>query len=197
MNTYGILDIGASTGGFVDCLLQHGALKVIAVDVGRGQLHSRLQEDPRVYVIDKANARYLTPAELPYEPDFLTMDVSFISVSKVLPAVFGCMAARFEGLVLIKPQFEAGRNQVGKNGIVRDREVHRAVLLERGRSIIEAQGIQLVGVCRSGLPGTDGNREFFFRVGRGGENALDLDTLEQLIEDLLIEDAGSNARPSK
>ena len=103
------LDVGASTGGFVDCLLQRGALKVIAVDVGRGQLDGRLANDARVHVIDRVNARYLTRAQLPYEPDFLTMDVSFISTDKVLPAVVACLGARFEGLVFVKPQFEAGR----------------------------------------------------------------------------------------
>ena len=122
------LDVGASTGGFVDCLLQAGAAQVIALDVGRGQLDSRLRGDPRVVVMDGVNARLLRKGDLPYEPDLLTMDVSFISVGKVLGAVADCMAAAFEGVILIKPQFEAGPRRVGKKGIVRDPDVHRQVL---------------------------------------------------------------------
>ena len=114
------LDVGASTGGFVDCLLQRGAARVIALDVGRGQLDSRLRSDARVHVIEGVNARYLTPSTCPWQPDLLTMDVSFISVTKVLPAVVACMAPVFTGVILIKPQFEAGPKDVGKGGIVRD-----------------------------------------------------------------------------
>ena len=115
-----VLDVGASTGGFVDCVLQRGATRVIALDVGRGQLDSKLRGDPRVHVIEGVNARYLEPGSLPWQPDLLTMDVSFISVTKVLPAVVGCMAPEFTGVILIKPQFEAGPRDVGKGGIVRD-----------------------------------------------------------------------------
>jgi 23S rRNA (cytidine1920-2'-O)/16S rRNA (cytidine1409-2'-O)-methyltransferase len=189
------LDVGASTGGFVDCLLQSGASKVIALDVGRGQLDSRLRSDPRVHVLDKVNARYLTQAQLPFEPDLLTMDVSFISVAKVLPAVLVCMANRFEALILIKPQFEAGPSRVGKGGIVRDPETHRQVLLHQGRFVIEELGAQLLGICRSGLPGTDGNVEFFFRIMRGGENGLGLDTLVALVDEVLAGNERNRARP--
>lgn len=179
------LDVGASTGGFVDCLLQGGAARVIALDVGRGQLDGRLRNDPRVTVLDKMNARHLTPDQLPFVPDLLTMDVSFISVSKVLPAVVACMAPGFRGVVLIKPQFEAGPQQVGKGGIVRDPAVHRQVLVELGRFVIAHLDTDLLGVTDSGLPGTDGNREFFFHLSRGGENGWGPDTLEAAVDTLL------------
>lgn len=189
------LDVGASTGGFVDCLLQSGAERVIALDVGRGQLDGRLRGDPRVHILDKLNARYLSPDRLPYQPDFLTMDVSFISVTKVLPAVVACMSPAFEGLILVKPQFEAGSRFVGKGGIVRDPEVHREVLLERGRFLATALGVEVLGLCRSGLLGTDGNAEFFFRIGRGREKGVGLDRLEALIDHLLAKQALTGTGP--
>jgi 23S rRNA (cytidine1920-2'-O)/16S rRNA (cytidine1409-2'-O)-methyltransferase len=181
------LDVGASTGGFVDCLLQHGAVRVIALDVGRGQLDVRLRNDARVVVMEKVNARHLTKDLLPCEPSFLTMDVSFISVTKVLPAVVGCMAGRFEGLVLVKPQFEAGRASVGKGGIVRDPEVHRAVLMECGAFVLQELGIQVYGMCRSGLRGADGNVEFFIHVGRTGAKGVGIDRLEALVDGVLTQ----------
>jgi 23S rRNA (cytidine1920-2'-O)/16S rRNA (cytidine1409-2'-O)-methyltransferase len=189
LDTFGVavggrsaLDVGASTGGFVDCLLQRGATTVIALDVGRGQLDSRLRSDPRVSVIEGVNARYLAPQSLPWQPDLLTMDVSFISVTKVLPAVIACMAPRFTGVILIKPQFEAGPKDVGKGGIVRDLDVHRRVLREAGRFVITALATELVGLCRSAVPGTGGNVEYFFHMEGGGANGLALDTLETAIE---------------
>lgn len=181
------LDVGASTGGFVDCLLQAGALRVIAVDVGRGQLDARLANDPRVYVLDRVNARHLTRAQLPYEADFLTMDVSFISITKVLPAVVACLSPGFEGLVLVKPQFEAGRAAVGKGGIVRNPEVHREVLIDRGRFVVEELGLALLGVGTSGMRGADGNKEFFLRIGRGREKGLGLDRLEEVVDGVVCE----------
>jgi len=185
------LDVGASTGGFVDCLLQHGASRVIALDVGRAQLDSRLRADARVAVMEKINARYLTKDVLPFEPDFVTMDVSFISIEKVLPAVVACMAERFQGVILVKPQFEAGRASVGKGGIVRDVSVHRTVLIERGRFVIEDLDADLYGTCRSGLRGTDGNEEFFVHLGRGRENVVGIDRLETIVNDTLAEPDGS------
>jgi 23S rRNA (cytidine1920-2'-O)/16S rRNA (cytidine1409-2'-O)-methyltransferase len=181
------LDVGASTGGFVDCLLQGGAARVIALDVGRAQLDSRLRADARVDVMEKINARYLTKDVLPFEPDFVTMDVSFISIEKVLPAVASCMAARFEGVILVKPQFEAGRASVGKGGIIRDAAVHRTVLAERGRFVIEELDADLYGMCRSGLRGTDGNEEFFLHVGRAREKGIGIDRLEAIVNDTLAE----------
>jgi 23S rRNA (cytidine1920-2'-O)/16S rRNA (cytidine1409-2'-O)-methyltransferase len=183
------LDVGASTGGFGDCLLQAGATRVIALDVGRGQLDGRLRNDPRVYALDKVNARHLSPELLPYVPDFLTMDVSFISVSKVLPAVIDCMAPVYRGVILIKPQFEAGPRQVGKGGVVRDPQVHRGVLLALGRLVIEEMDARLVGLTDSGLLGADGNREFFFKLSRGGEKGWGLDTLEEAVDSIVGHEA--------
>ncbi len=184
------LDVGASTGGFVDCLLQGGATRVIALDVGRGQIDSRLRQDPRVCVLEKVNARYLKPEDLPYQADFLTMDVSFISVSKVLPSVIGCMSRAFEGLVLIKPQFEAGPREVGKGGIVSNPETRRMVLRQAGAFVVDQLAADLLGLCRSRHPGVGGNVEFFLHIGRDGENAIGLDRLEELVnEPGLVEDA--------
>jgi 23S rRNA (cytidine1920-2'-O)/16S rRNA (cytidine1409-2'-O)-methyltransferase len=182
------IDIGASTGGFVDCLLRNGATEVIALDVGRGQLDSRLRDDPRVVVMDGVNARLLRKGDLPYEPDVVTMDVSFISVGKVLGAVTDCLAPAFEGVILIKPQFEAGRRFVGKKGIVRDPNVHRQVLSDSARFSVEVAGLDVLGVCRSSVPGVGGNVEFFLHISRGREKGLGLDRLEELIGDCVISD---------
>jgi 23S rRNA (cytidine1920-2'-O)/16S rRNA (cytidine1409-2'-O)-methyltransferase len=189
------LDVGASTGGFVDCLLQHGATRVIAVDVGRGQLDQRLYTHPRVSVLDRTNARYLTPAQLPYEPEFLTMDVSFISVTKIMPAVATCLSPRFEGLILIKPQFEAGSRLVGKGGIVREPTVHRKVLVECARFMIEKVELDVLGISCSGLRGADGNQEFFLHVARGGDSGLGLDRLEAVVDGILMTADTSTGEP--
>ena len=152
------IDLGASTGGFTDALLQHGAGRVIAVDVGYGQLHPKLRNDPRVVVLERTNAREL--AELPFPPDLLVCDVSFISVRLVLPPTLRLLEDGWDALVLVKPQFEAGRSEVGKGGVVRDPEIHRHVL----RSTIEAAlgwEATAIAVVDSGLPGPKGNREFF------------------------------------
>jgi 23S rRNA (cytidine1920-2'-O)/16S rRNA (cytidine1409-2'-O)-methyltransferase len=152
------IDLGASTGGFTDYLLQHGAGRVIAVDVGYGQLHPKLRDDPRVVVLERTNARQL--GELPFAPDLLVCDVSFISVRQVLPAVVPLLGPGWDAVVLVKPQFEAGRADVGKGGVVRDPEVHRRVL----RQVVDAGlgwGATAIGVVDSGLPGPKGNREFF------------------------------------
>jgi 23S rRNA (cytidine1920-2'-O)/16S rRNA (cytidine1409-2'-O)-methyltransferase len=185
------LDVGASTGGFVDCLLQRGAARVIALDVGRGQLDARLRGDPRVHVIEGVNARYLTPEALPWRADVLTMDVSFISVTKVLPAVLACLAPGYAGVILIKPQFEAGPRDVGKGGIVRDPEVHRRVLLETARFVATELGATLLGMCRSALPGAGGNVEYFFHLSSGGGKGLALDTLEGTVERVVTGDGQS------
>ena len=163
-------DVGASTGGFTDCLLQAGARRVVAIDVGYGQLHPRLPSDPRVTVLERVNARSLT--ELPFAPDLVVCDVSFISVTKALPPVLGLAASGWEALVLVKPQFEAGRADVPK-GVVRDAAVQRNVL----ESVVEAAqawGGRTIGVVDSGLPGPKGNREFFLHlVHRPGERNTD------------------------
>ena len=154
------LDLGASTGGFTDVLLQRGAARVIALDVGRAQLHERLREDPRVIVIDGVNARHLTA--LPFPPDLVTCDVSFISVRRVLPVVLGLAKPGWEAVVLVKPQFEAGREQV-KGGVVRDPAVHERVLREVAEAALDWDAAT-VGVADSGLPGPKGNREFFLHL---------------------------------
>ncbi len=155
------LDVGASTGGFTDVLLQRGAARVIALDVGRGQLHERLRGDERVTVLDRTNAREL--GSLPYAPDLVTCDVSFISVRTALPPTLALARPGWEALVLVKPQFEAGRDDVGKGGVVRDPEVHRRVLREVAEAAL-AWPAETVGVVDSGLPGPKGNREFFLHL---------------------------------
>ena len=150
------LDLGASTGGFTDCLLQRGAARVIALDVGYGQLHPRIRNDPRVVVLERVNARHLDA--LPFAPELITCDVSFISATRVLPPALALAAQGWEALVLVKPQFEAGRSDAPK-GVVRDPEVHRRVL----RAFCESAGrfgARVAGVVDSGLPGPKGNREF-------------------------------------
>ena len=154
------LDVGASTGGFTDCLLQRGAERVIALDVGYGQLHPRLRSDPRVTVLERTNVRNLDCAGLPFRPTFITADVSFISLSKALPAALACAAPNWRGLVLVKPQFEAGPAEVGKGGVVRDPEVRRRVLDEVTAQVPE-WGARLEEAVDSALPGPKGNRELF------------------------------------
>jgi len=173
------LDVGASTGGFTDALLQRGAARVIALDVGRGQLHERLRSDPRVTVLERTNARELT--ELPFAPELVTCDVSFISVRLALPPALMLARAGWEALVLVKPQFEAGREEVGRGGVIRDREVHRRVLLEIAEAAL-AWPAQTVGVVDSGLPGPKGNREFFLHLVHREDPSLPHE-LEHWIED--------------
>lgn len=154
------LDAGASTGGFTDCLLQHGAAKVYAVDVGKGQLHWKLRNDPRVAVMEKINARYLKPGDLPEKPVLAVVDVSFISLTKVLPAVISILDLPAELVTLIKPQFEAGREEVGKGGVVRDEAV-RAAVVERIRAWGTRElGLKWLGVHESPIRGPAGNVEF-------------------------------------
>jgi 23S rRNA (cytidine1920-2'-O)/16S rRNA (cytidine1409-2'-O)-methyltransferase len=155
------LDVGASTGGFTDVLLQRGAARVIALDVGYGQLHPKLRNDPRVIVLERTNARSVT--ELPYPPQLVTCDVSFISVRTALPGLFRLAAPGWHALILVKPQFEAGREDVPRGGVVRDPEVHRRVVLEVAEAAL-AWGGEPVGVVDSGLPGPKGNREFVLHL---------------------------------
>jgi 23S rRNA (cytidine1920-2'-O)/16S rRNA (cytidine1409-2'-O)-methyltransferase len=158
------LDVGASTGGFTDCLLSRGALHVVALDVAYGQLDYGLRSDPRVTVIERFNARELVADELPYAPDLIVIDVSFISVVKVLAPVLACAAERFDCLALVKPQFEVGRERVGKGGVVRDPEQRRGALVSVGEAV-RALGYALVGFASSGLPGPKGNLETFAWIG--------------------------------
>jgi 23S rRNA (cytidine1920-2'-O)/16S rRNA (cytidine1409-2'-O)-methyltransferase len=154
------VDVGASTGGFTDVLLQAGARRVIALDVGRAQLHERVRDDARVTVMEGVNARHLE--ELPFAPELVTCDVSFISVRQALPPVLRLTAPGWEALVLVKPQFEAGRADV-KGGVVRDTEVHGRVLREVAEAALEWDA-ETLGVADSGLPGPKGNREFFLHL---------------------------------
>jgi 23S rRNA (cytidine1920-2'-O)/16S rRNA (cytidine1409-2'-O)-methyltransferase len=156
------VDVGASTGGFSDVLLQRGAARVIALDVGYGQLHPKLRDDPRVTVLERVNARHVT--ELPFAPQLVTCDVSFISVRTALPPVLALAAPGWQALVLVKPQFEAGRAEVQK-GVVRDPAVHARVV----RDVAEAAlgwGAEVRGIVDSGLPGPKGNREFVLHLAQ-------------------------------
>jgi len=155
------VDVGASTGGFTDVLLERGAARVIALDVGYGQLHPRLRGDSRVVVMERTNARTL--AELPFAPSFVVCDVSFISVRIALPPVLRLCAPGWQAVVLVKPQFEAGREDVGKGGVVRDDEVRRRVVREVAEAALAWQA-SVAGVVHSGLPGPKGNREIFLHL---------------------------------
>jgi 23S rRNA (cytidine1920-2'-O)/16S rRNA (cytidine1409-2'-O)-methyltransferase len=172
------LDLGASTGGFTDCLLRRGAARLVAVDVGYGQLDWRLRQDPRVHVMERTNARALSPEALPFAPDLVTCDLAFISVETVWPAVAACLAPNHRALVLVKPQFEAGREGVGSGGVVRDPDV-RASAVRRVAAALEAAAGVVTGLTRAEPPGPKGNREFFLLArGPGGEGTpLDLDAV--------------------
>jgi 23S rRNA (cytidine1920-2'-O)/16S rRNA (cytidine1409-2'-O)-methyltransferase len=171
------VDVGSSTGGFTDCLLQRGAARVIALDVGYGQLHPRLRDDSRVTVLERVNARWLR--ELPYAPEVVTCDVSFISVRKTLPPVLRLAAPGWQALVLVKPQFEAGRAEA-RRGVVRDADVHRRVLRDVAEAAL-AWGGSPAAVVDSGLPGPKGNREFFLHLVQR-ERAVLPDDLERWID---------------
>ncbi len=196
------LDVGASTGGFTDCLLQRGAREVIAVDVGYGTLDYRLRTDPRVRVMERTNARALTPSMLPAPlgagevfagrepsgegspgedalPDLATIDVSFISLAKVLGPVLGCLSGRREVLALVKPQFEVGRGRVGKGGVVREPQDRRAALVAVGEAAL-ALGAVVLGYHSSGLPGPKGNRETFIRLSGAAEPVQGSQTVAEL-----------------
>jgi 23S rRNA (cytidine1920-2'-O)/16S rRNA (cytidine1409-2'-O)-methyltransferase len=170
------LDVGASTGGFTDCLLKRGAARVIALDVSYGQLDWGLRQDPRVTVIERSNARALDTSQLPFEPSLAVIDVSFISVAKVLPAVLACMTpagGSYDCLAMIKPQFEVGRQAVGKGGVVRDPALRRTALAAVAGSAT-ALGASVLGFASSGLPGPKGNRETFVWLAEPGRpGALD------------------------
>ncbi|HOE78748.1 MAG TPA: TlyA family RNA methyltransferase [Smithellaceae bacterium] len=155
-----VLDVGASTGGFTDCLLQAGARKVFAVDVGYGQLAWKLREDPRVVVIERTNIRYYDGKHLDEKPALAVIDVSFISLKTVIPAVLGLVRDDAWVLALIKPQFEARREEVGKNGVVADAAVHDRVV-EEIRLFCLSQNMEVTGRCLSPLVGPAGNREYF------------------------------------
>ncbi|HEX4525415.1 MAG TPA: TlyA family RNA methyltransferase [Gaiellaceae bacterium] len=173
-----VLDVGASTGGFTDVLLQRGAARVIALDVGYGQLHDKIRHDPRVTVLERVNARSLT--DLPFAPQIVTCDVSFISVKLALPPALRLAAPGWQALVLVKPQFEAGRAETPK-GVVRDRDVQRRVVREVAEALVVAGG-EPRGVIDSGLPGPKGNHEFVLHLVQRADAELPAD-LDRWIDD--------------
>jgi 23S rRNA (cytidine1920-2'-O)/16S rRNA (cytidine1409-2'-O)-methyltransferase len=178
------LDVGASTGGFTDCLLQAGAEHVVALDVAYGELDWRLRNDERVTVLERRNIRSLKPADLPFAPDLVVIDVSFISLAKVLPSVLGCVAPGHDVLALVKPQFEVGRGKVGKGGVVRDAGQRRAALVAAAGAA-RGLGASVLGFASSGLPGPKGNRESFVwlaEAGRAGDVGEDLDAAARGVE---------------
>ena len=176
------LDVGASTGGFTDCLLQSGAAHVVAVDVAYGELDWRLRSDSRVTVIERSNARALSRSQLPYAPDLIVIDVSFISLAKVLPAVLACAAERFDCLALVKPQFEVGRPAVGKGGVVRDADARRGALVSVGAAALSL-GASVMGYVSSGLPGPKGNLETFVWLAEGSRGGVaDLEAAAREVE---------------
>ena len=170
------VDVGASTGGFTHCLLERGATRVYAVDAGHGQLDAGLRADGRVVVMEKTNARHLVAAAFADAPELATVDVSFISLEKVLPAVYRVLAPAGEAVTLIKPQFEVGKGQVGKGGVVRDPANHHAVISRVARYAV-LHGWHVRGVAASPLKGPKGNREFFLYLCKTGRTIPDLDAL--------------------
>ncbi len=169
------VDVGASTGGFTDCLLQRGAASVVAVDVGYGQIHHRLRTDERVTVIERTNIRHADPLELGAPFGVVVADLSFISLALVAPQLAALGSGSSDWVLLIKPQFEAGRDLVGKGGIIRDPEVH-AIAIGQAIDALEADGIGAVGLVRSTITGTEGNREFLVH-GRIAERTVDAGTV--------------------
>jgi 23S rRNA (cytidine1920-2'-O)/16S rRNA (cytidine1409-2'-O)-methyltransferase len=161
-----LLDIGASTGGFTDCLLRRGALRVIAVDVGYGQIHWRLRKDPRVRILEKTNARHLTPKDIGEDVNGAVIDVSFISLKLVVPPISRLLLDNSFIVALIKPQFEAGKRRVGKGGVVRDPSVHSEVIASLG-GFFKDQGWNVAGCIPSPILGPKGNREFLVYMKRG------------------------------
>lgn len=177
------LDIGASTGGFTDCMLQNGAAKVYAIDVGYGQFAWKLRNDPRVVCLEKTNVRYVTREQVPDEGDFASIDVSFISLTKVLPAVLGVLGAEAQLVCLIKPQFEAGREKVGKKGVVRDITVHKEVI-EKIAAFAAAQGLGILGLSFSPIKGPEGNIEYLIYLDKSQTGMTEAEvrqTLEEVV----------------
>ena len=177
------LDVGASTGGFSDCLLQRGAAHVVALDVAYGEIHVTLRDDPRVTVLERVNARSLACDALPYAPDLVVADVSFISLAKVLPAVLACCAPRFDALAMVKPQFEVGRERVARGGVVREPGLRREALVTVAGAA-RAAGAAVLGFASSGLPGPKGNRETFVWLAEAGRAGAvgDLEAAARAVE---------------
>jgi 23S rRNA (cytidine1920-2'-O)/16S rRNA (cytidine1409-2'-O)-methyltransferase len=174
------LDVGASTGGFTDCLLQRDARMVLAVDVGYGQLDWRLRQDSRVLVMERLNAKYLGDSSLPFRPELITADISFISLAMLMPSIVATAADEFDLLGLVKPQFELGKEKVGKGGVVRD-AADRREAIRRVAKAAQKEGLVVRGLASSGLPGPKGNRETFVWAARSGE-PVELDAALEEVE---------------
>lgn len=182
------MDIGASTGGFTDCMLQNGAARVYAVDVGYGQLAWKLRSDPRVVCLERTNARYLSHEQIPEEPDFSSVDVSFISLKLILPAIAGVLRDGGQVVCLIKPQFEAGKEKVGKKGVVRDPTVHREVL-EHFLEHVKENNFTVIDLTYSPIRGPEGNIEYlgFLQKGSGQSGSFDIPALVEESHSVLKE----------
>ena len=178
------MDIGASTGGFTDCMLQNGAAKVFSVDVGYGQFAWKLRVDERVVCMERTNIRYVTPEDIGEKLDFASIDVSFISLRTILPAVKNLLKDNGEVVALIKPQFEAGREKVGKKGVVRDKEVHKEVVSNIANYLIE-NDFNIIGMSFSPIKGPEGNREYlvYFSKDKEKESDFNLDKIDDIIEE--------------
>jgi 23S rRNA (cytidine1920-2'-O)/16S rRNA (cytidine1409-2'-O)-methyltransferase len=177
------MDIGASTGGFTDCMLKNGALKVYAIDVGYGQLDWKLRQDNRVVVMERTNIRYVTEKDISEKIDFASIDVSFISLTKVLPVAFNLITDSGEVVCLIKPQFEAGREQVGKKGVVRDPKVHEEVI-NKVIGFSKELGFKIKNLSFSPIKGPEGNIEFLLYLSKNEENAVDVSDVIKKSEQL-------------
>ena len=175
------MDIGSSTGGFTDCMLQNGAVKVYSVDVGKGLLHYKLRNDPRVVVMEKTNIRYLKPAEVPEKINFASVDVSFISLTLILPAALELLDEHKEMVMLIKPQFEAGREKVGKKGVVRDPAVHEEVI-EKIYDFVDSQGLKIHGLDFSPVKGPEGNIEYLIYINADGDESISKDCISSVVK---------------
>ena len=191
MNTFGIdltnkvcMDIGASTGGFTDCMLQNNASKVFAVDVGYGQFAWKLRTDERVVCMEKTNIRYVTPEDIGVALDFASIDVSFISLRTIMPAVKALLGDKGEVVALIKPQFEAGRDKVGKKGVVRDKEVHLEVINTIINFLLENE-LNVLGLSYSPIKGPEGNREYlvYFTKDKEREGSFELSQIEDVVNE--------------
>ena len=178
------LDVGASTGGFTDCLLQRGAAAVAAVDVAYGELHWKIRNDPRVTVLERLNARSLEPGALPFAPDLVVADVSFVSLRKALPGPLACAADRWDCLAMVKPQFEVGRERVGKGGVVRSAGDRRAAIVDVASWARASLGASVLGFASSGLPGPAGNLETFVWLAEPGRSGVvpDLEAAAREVE---------------
>ena len=175
------MDIGSSTGGFTDCMLQNGASRVYSVDVGKGLLHYRLRNDPRVTVMEKTNVRYMKPEDVPEKISFASVDVSFISLTLVIPAALGVLDEHKNMVMLIKPQFEAGKEKVGKKGVVRDPAVHEEVIRKIYDYCLSA-GLSVLGLDYSPVKGPEGNIEYLIYVSADPGTSVDPAIIEKVVE---------------